>query len=304
MSWGRLCDKMINRFVITFLFVLALFVQGHFASTCYADDVLVIADSRLTPALNIISGIKRSFHATMKVFSPAEVKGSSLIRLVEKEKPRVVVALGKEALNEALRLPPTIPVIYDMVVIPPLVNRANITGFYMAVPVSEYSELLRKYLYPFKKLAVIGRRERMNILAGDTAQQTANCIVGNAFELVEAARQIKDADAILLLPDAELLSAVAMDEVFLISFRRKIPLLGISEKQVKDGALLALVVDTEEVGRRIGELAGKAMKGVNVGQYPPSPPRKFELFLNKDTARKMGIHLPNELLRMAKRAYP
>ncbi len=294
---------MIHRSLKTSLFILAILFQGLFVPACFADDVVIIADSRLAPAYNIISGIRKSLHATIKVFSPAEAR-ESLGRLVEKEKPRVVVALGKEALAEAMRLPPSIPVIYDMVVIPPQITRANCTGFYMAVPVNEYAELLRNYLCSIKKIAVIGRRDRMHILAGEMPQQTANCIVGNAFELVEAVRQIKDADAILLLPDAELLPAVAMEEVFLISFRRKIPLLGISEKQVKDGALLALVVDTEEVGRRIGEYARKAMKGVNIGLYPPSPPKRFELFVNRDTARKMGIRLPSELLRMAKRAYP
>ncbi|HEX9023255.1 MAG TPA: ABC transporter substrate binding protein [Geobacteraceae bacterium] len=294
---------MISRSVKTSLFILVLLFQGLFTPACFADDVLVIADGRLAPAHNIISGIRKSLHASIRVFSPAEAR-DSLGRLVEKEKPRVVVALGREALNEALRLPPTIPVIYDMVVVPPQIARPNTTGFYMAVPVSEYAELLRNYLYPLKKIAVVGRREQLNVLASDTSQKTTNSVVGNAFELVEAVRQVKDADAILLLPDAELLSAVAMEEVFLISFRRKVPLLGISEKQVKDGALLALVVDTEEVGRRIGEYAGKAMRGVNMGLYPPSPPKRFELFLNRDTAKKMGIHLSGEMLRMAKRAYP
>ncbi len=55
----------------------------------------------------------------------------------------MVIALGREALAEALTLPPSIPVIYDMVVTPPAINRPNTVGFYMATPSSEYAELVR-----------------------------------------------------------------------------------------------------------------------------------------------------------------
>jgi ABC-type uncharacterized transport system substrate-binding protein len=144
----------------------------------------------------------------------------------------------------------------------------------------------------------------LSILADDPSQQTVTCAVGNPFELVETVRRLEGADAILILPDTGLLSAAAVEELFLISFRRGIPILGISEKQVRDGALLALVVDTEEVGRQIGEYAAKTIRGKSIDRIPPSPPRKHELFLNTETARRMGIRLSEEMARMAKRAYP
>jgi ABC-type uncharacterized transport system substrate-binding protein len=285
------------------LLLLAFLLPEFIPSTCMATEVIVVADSRLRPVVNIISGIRKSCHSPIKLFSPAEVKGK-LGRIAEKEEPRVVITLGREALAEALQLPSAIPVIYDLVVTPPPITRPNTTGFYMAIPARDYLNLIRDHLHSIKKVAVVGSRDQLNVLATDENPLMASYSVGNPFELVDKLGRIEAADAILLLPDSGLLSATAMEQAYLLSFRRGIPLLGISEKQVKDGALLALVVDTESVGRQIGEYAAKALRGINVGKLPPSPPKRFDIFLNADTARKMGIQIPAEMIRMAKKAYP
>jgi len=291
------------RSVITALLLLSTLMLCLSVPVCHASDVIIIGDTRLKPVVEIISGIRKTLRASTRTYAPFEVRGT-LRSVAEKEEAKVVVALGKEALGEALQLPPTITVIYDLVVIPPKISRPNTTGFYMAIPAREYLDLISSHLNSIKHIAVVGSRDQLSFLAGDTNQHLTPYSVRNAFEFVNTVRQVNSADAILLMPDASLLTDTAMEEAYLLSFRRGIPLIGISERQVKEGALLALVVDTASVGRLIGEYATKAIKGVNVGQLPPSPPRKFELYLNTDTARKMGIHIPDEMVRMAKKAYP
>ncbi len=270
---------------------------------CHASDVIIIGDTRLKPVVEIISGIRKTLRASTKTYAPPEVK-DTLRSVVEKEEAKVVVALGREALVEALQLPSSITVIYDLVVIPPKTTRPNTTGFYMAIPAKDYLDLISSHLNSIKHIAVVGNRDQLSFLAGDTNQHLTAYSVKNAYEFVNTLRQVNSADAILLMPDASLLTETAMEEAYLLSFRRGIPLIGISERQVKEGALLALVVDTVNVGRLIGEYATKAIKGINVGLLPPSPPKRFELYLNTDTARKMGIHIPDEMVRMAKKAYP
>lgn len=273
------------------------------ACLSFAAEVLVVADTKLKPVVEIISGIRKTLKAPTKIYLPSQVKGT-LNEVVAEEQARVVVALGREALLEALRLPPSVLVIYDLVVIPPAIARPNTTGFYMATPAKEYTDFISNHLRDLSHIAVVGTREQLNVLARSDSTRLTTYSVRNAFELVSTIKQLNGAGAILLLPDISLLTATAMEEAFLQSFRKKVPLLGISEKSVKDGALLALVVDSVEVGRVIGEYATKALRGSNVGQLPPSPPRKFELFVNLDTARKMGIALPEDVVRGAKRTYP
>ena len=274
------------------------------ATSCQAADVIVICDAHLRPVTEIVSGIRKTLNTPIRIISPTDIRGS-LYEMVQSEDAKVVVALGKNALNEALRLPTSIPVIYDLVVVPPVINRPNTTGFYMATPAREYSELIRNYLHSIKKIAVVGTRNQLNILArGDSPLQSV-LGVKNSVEFVAAMRQVTeaDADAIMLMPDSSLLTPAAMDEAFLISFKKGIPLIGISEQNVKEGALLALVVDTVNVGKLIGEAAAKVLRGGSVSQIPPSPPRKFYMYLNTSTASRMGIQIPKEMVRMARKVY-
>jgi ABC-type uncharacterized transport system substrate-binding protein len=270
---------------------------------CQAADVLIIADAQLKPVIEVTQGLRRTLHATTKTFSPAEVRGNLAV-LLQQEDARVVIALGREALTEALTLPASIPVIYDMVVTPPAISRPNTVGFYMATPTSEYAELVRKHLPSLKRMAVVASHDFLNILANNVSAPTYSHSVRNTVEFVNTVKQLENTDAILLLPDSGVMTSTAMEEAYLLSFRRRIPLLGISERHVREGALLALVVDMVNVGKIIGEYATTALKSGSVGQLAALPPRKFELFLNMDTARKMRISIPDEVVRMAKRAYP
>lgn len=270
---------------------------------CLAAEVLIIADAQLKPVMEVTQGMRKSLRASIRTYSPAEARGN-LAAMVQREGARVVIALGHEALAEALTLPSSIPVIYDMVVTPPTINRPNTAGFYMATPSSEYAELLRNHLPALKRVAVVASRPFLNILANDDSAPISPHPVRNTVEFINTVKQLDNPNAILLLPDSGVMTSTAMEEAYLYSFRRRIPLLGISERHVREGALLALVVDMVHVGRIMGEYATKALKSGSVGQPTPSPSSKFELFLNLDTDRKMRISIPDNVIRMAKRVYP
>ncbi len=286
-----------------YLILISSFVFLNFALPAYASEIIVIGDTQLKPVTEIISGIRETLNLPVKVFQPASVKGK-LKDIAAREDARVVVALGKEALDEALQLPSTVAVIYDLVITPPVIRRPNTTGFYMATPVKEYIDLMKTYLHSIKRIAVVGSRSMINILEGPDHSQVSSYSVRSPFDFVSAVKQIDSADAILLLPDVSMLTVSAVEEAYLLSFKKGIPLLGISEKNVKQGALLALVFDPVNVGRRIGENASIAIKGMDMGRIPASPPHKFELYINTETASKMGIQISPELVRKAKKVYP
>lgn len=288
-----------SRRVLPLFFCACLF----FATSAESAEVIVIGDTHLAPVVHIISGIRETLDTSTKVYPPSIVK-DRLKGIASKEDAKVVIALGRDAIDEALRLPPSIPVIYGLVITPPLLNRPNTTGFYMATPVREYVAVARKYLPSIRRIAVVGSADLIRALEGTGDSQVTLHRVKNSFEMVETVKQLDSADAILLLPDVALLTTSALEEIYLFSYRKKIPILGISERNVRQGALFALVFDPVSVGRHIGEDAANALKGLDVGRIPPSPPPKFELYLNTATAEKMGLSISAELLRKAKKAYP
>ncbi len=287
--------------LLVLLLIVALSLP--FAKSAESADVIVIGDTQLAPVVNIISGIREQLDSPLKIYSPSDIKGR-LQDIAVKENSKVVIALGKEAIRDAVLLPPSYTVIYDLVVTPPSVSRPNTTGFYMATPIREYVNFTRKYLPSIKRLAVIGSPALMKTLEGAEDSHVELYKVRSSFELVDTLKRLDAADAILLLPDVTLLKASVMEEIYLFSFRRGIPILGISEKNVRQGSLLALVFDPVSVGRHIGENASTAIKGMDVGRIPPSPPQKFELYLNAETAKKMGISISSDLFRKAAKVYP
>jgi putative ABC transport system substrate-binding protein len=274
-----------------------------FVSNAESAEIIAVADARLAPVSDVVSGIKETLPHPLRIYSPHEVK-DRLREIVSREDAKIVIILGRDAMEEALRLPPSVTVIYGLVLTPPEVHRRNITGFYMATPVKEYLEIVRRYMPSLDRIAVVGSPDLIKILDDSDGSRIVIHKVKSSFELVETVKRLDSADAILLLPDVTLLTSSVLEQVYLSSFRKKIPVLGISEKNVRQGALFALVFDPFSVGRRIGEEAASAMRGVDVGQIPPSPPQKFEIFLNTETAKKMGVRVPGELIRKAKKAYP
>ena len=273
-----------------------------FALPAFAAETLIIGDVQYKPVADVVSEIKSTLNSPVKVYATADVMGK-LGPIVDQEGARLVVALGINAVDEALKLPPSVPVIYGLVIAPPKTTRQNITGVYMSTPVSEYVNTISEYLPSLKQLSVVGSQDLMKILDGRNYAQVAIHRVSSSSELVNTVDHLDASQALLLLPDVALLTTAVMEQVYLFSYRRNIPLLGISEGTVKQGALFAIVFDPANVGQQIGKKAQNALNGVDLKDMPPSPPKKFNLFLNSATAKKMGISIPSEMMEKAKRVY-
>jgi ABC-type uncharacterized transport system substrate-binding protein len=94
-----------------------------------------------------------------------------------------------------------------------------------------------------------------------------------------------------------------MENVYLYSYRKSIPVLGVSEASVKQGSLFALVFDSADLSEQIAAMVSGALIGEDLSGMPAVPPRKFNLSLNVNTARKMGISLPKEMVNNAHKIY-
>jgi ABC-type uncharacterized transport system substrate-binding protein len=296
------CAVIFGRRAVLLASGLLLFLLGTPANNVFAHDVLIIGDVQYKPVAEVSSGIKTALKVSAKIYSVSEIKGR-LARIAEKEESRIVVALGKDAVAETINLPSSIAVIYGLVIAPPNTSRHNTTGVYMSTPVIEYVNFIKRYLPSIKKISVVGSQGLLNILNGKGHANVSAYKVGDSAELVNTLGRMGDTQAILLLPDVSMLSASVMENVYLFSYRRKIPLLGISESSVKQGSLFALVFDPDGIVEQIAELAGSIMKGTHANELPPSAPRKFRLSLNINTARKMGITITEGMLNNAHKIY-
>lgn len=281
---------------------LLLFFLLLLAPSAYAAKVLIIGETQYAMVADVVSEVQASLRSQSKEYALSEVRGR-LAAVVEREDAQIVVALGTEAVGEALRLPPSIAVVYGLVVAPVRSGRANVTGVYMSPTVGEYLATVRRYLPALGKVSVVGSPNMVKSLIGDEYSHVAVHNVSNPADLVNTVNRLGNTKALLLLPEVNLLTAQVMSNVFLYSFKKNIPLLGISEANVKQGALFALVFDHKAVSRQIGEKAQSILNGTEAGDLPVSPPRRYHLYLNSKTAQKMNIEIPDEMAKKAKRIY-
>ena len=284
------------------LLVIAICFCG--ANQARSAEVLVIGDKRLKPVVQLIDGIQEVIETKVPVYTSAEVRAGKLTSIVTQQGARIVIALGRESLREALSLPTSITVLYALVILPPNINRLNTAGMYMGTPINEYLEMIDTYLPDLKKISVIGRPEVLKVLDHSSQGHLTTHLARNAFDFVAIIKGLEKADALLLLPDISLLTKTALEESYLFSFRKKVPLLGISKKHVRQGALFALEFDPEKVGRRLGMMAAASLDGKFFEQGQALPSQHFSLYINRETAKKMGIVIPAAMINIAAGVYP
>lgn len=288
-----------------FIFISITLIILFSAVQSESSDVIIIGDFRLKPINDIVTVIRESLPSEAAVYLPKDVRGI-LNSVVRKENAKIVITLGAEPTSDALSLPESLPLIYGLLIKPPITNRQNITGIYMTSPVSEYISLLERYFPNIRKLGIVLGPETGNVLLQEVSSTSVTLYrANNSYEFIKGIDHLGgNIDAFLLLPEKNLLTATAIEELYRRSFAGKVPVIGVSEKHVKMGSLFALVFDESGMGNQIGELAKKVLSRGNASGITPAPPERFNLYLNIETAKAMKISIPAELLKKARVIYP
>ena len=295
---------LLTNFKNTVLFLTALIIVSICPSPSYSAEVLILGNSKLKPVADVINSIDRSIQASMTVRSPKEAV-DDLEQIVREENAKVVIALGKEATVYAHTLPESIPVIYGLVINPLETKRKNITGVYMSTPVTEYIDFIKTNLPVIRKIGIICPHSKKKYLDNYAAMPNVEFHEAkNPYEFIGVLQTLSsDVDALLLLPERDLITSKSLEKLYLFSFKENIPVIGISEKYVKVGSLFSLGFDTTEMGRQIGEVANRVLnKGTATG-IPHSSPDKLNLYINRGTSETMSVKIPAALMKTAKKVY-
>jgi putative ABC transport system substrate-binding protein len=284
------------------------------SGSAWAGEVAVLMSVKVDAYEEAARGFETSLrgHDVAKVYN---MKGDVdqgrkiLAKLQSSGKPDLIFAVGVWALQAVLKESIEIPVVYAMVLNPASIvgaKSANITGASMNVPVADSLELLGKLGPKIRRVGVVFNEGKTGYLVVEArrfaSQAGMELITRNAQTPGEAIRAIdslqqEGIDVFWYLPDETLLSEAVSKHVFLVSHRNGIPILGLSERQARMGAVLALsFASSEDIGSQAGELANQILSGSSASQVPATTARRTSLTVNLKAARKLGVEIPESIL--------
>lgn len=229
-----------------------------------------------------------------------------------KAKPDLIFAVGIWALQVAAEHAGNLPVVYAMVLNPPSLlppGVKNVTGASMNVPIDQTLRILKQLGPQIRRIGVVYDPsktgylvKRADALARDEGLQIVAKEVRSSKEAVSAldALQEEGVDVLWILPDETNLAEPMLQQMLLVSYRKKIPLLGLSENHAQRGALLSLsFASSEDIGKQAAELANSILAGKAPAEVPYTTARQVQLTVNLKAAHKLGMTIPQGLLAMA-----
>jgi putative tryptophan/tyrosine transport system substrate-binding protein len=105
------------------------------------------------------------------------------------------------------------------------------------------------------------------------------------------------ADALFLAPDSFFFSRRAQFATF--AARYAIPAAYSLREYVEAGGLMSYGIDDADVWRQVGVYTGQILKGAKPTELPVLQSSKFEFVINLQTARLLGIEVPNAIQLLA-----
>jgi len=298
-------------FVITFIIFTA-----NFSFAGGVKVIAVIKSGEQGPYNDAFSGFKNTLEKEKIKFRVIEYnirRADSEIQKIESENPDLIFAIGSKALEKISSRIKNIPVLFSMVLHPEKngYQGKNITGVSLDIPPVLPFKMLKSLIPEAHEIGVLYNPEKTQdvIDAGDSSAKEldlnlTSVTVNSIDELPGAVSYIsKKADVLWMVADQTVYTVQSTYNTLLYTLREGLPVIGISAPYVKAGALFSLSCDYSDIGRQSGEMAIKILQGMNPSSIPIAVPEKTGLFLNLKTAKRLGIKIPQEFIKKAKRIY-
>jgi putative tryptophan/tyrosine transport system substrate-binding protein len=123
--------------------------------------------------------------------------------------------------------------------------------------------------------------------------------VGNSRDIDVAFATVsqKGVDAIVMTPDS--LFDIRLTQILTLAARYAVPVMYASRSHAAGGGLMSYRAVNDDQFRQVGIYTGRILKGEKPADLPVMRPTKFELVINLQTARILGIEVPPQLLATA-----
>jgi putative tryptophan/tyrosine transport system substrate-binding protein len=87
--------------------------------------------------------------------------------------------------------------------------------------------------------------------------------------------------------------------IILLAAKNRVPAVYAEAISVRDGGLLSYGADYVDVFRRAAPYVDRILRGANAAELPVQVPTRFEIAVNVNTAKALGLTIPETLLATA-----
>jgi putative tryptophan/tyrosine transport system substrate-binding protein len=234
-------------------------------------------------------------------------------------RPDVLIAPGPQPAVALKSATATIPIVFVAVPDPVRLGLVqslshpggNITGFTTDVPgklIAKRIEIIRELIPGASKIAfLVNPRNPLHrgLIAEGLPRIARN--VGVAPLMVEAttaeeldiafaSAAAQRADAMVIIGD--ILTVLQAPRVIALAAEHHLPAIHFF-RQFANGALLVYGPDLADLYRRAGGYVDKILQGAKAADLPVEQPTRFELVINMNTAKALGLTVPPSLLSRA-----
>ena len=139
----------------------------------------------------------------------------------------------------------------------------------------------------------------VRVAASASGQQIEVLYVGSEREIETAFTTLVQRGAGALVSGTGRFFLSQRERIVALAARHRIPAIYVSRDYVAAGGLMSYAPSIPDTYRQLGIYAGRILKGEKPGDLPVVLATKFELVINVNTAKALGLEIPDKLLALA-----
>jgi len=286
--------------LLTCLFILSIPILA-------TGKVAVIKSKGFTSYGEILRGFKTICKNGYQEFDLTTKEPSQIVKEIRNGGFSCVLIVGKQATDKISQNLKGIPVVCAGIFSTYLPKGKKFSSAFYNIPIKDQFAFIQKAMPTCKSIAVIFDASSTyelvmsaDKIAKNMGLKLEKIKVKNVKGMRTALYVAKENDILWMIPDQTSSSPGAFKLALLTSLKEKLPIYGLDATYVKSGALFGLSADPTENGKLAGKIVNTILKGgKGTSKYTKNP----KIVINKKTAQKLGISLPESVIKKAAIVY-